>query len=99
MNIRDFNSISCEIAAVGKMIKQIPSDKVVELLSMTSRKQELEAELKNDPVQKHVFIIHPVRNITEEMKASIQAYVKKLESEGVKVYEKPARKLLNLLRS
>lgn len=87
MNIRDFNSISCEIAAVEEIIKQIPPANVIELLSMTSRKEELEAELKNDPVQKQVFIIHPVRNITEEMKIKIQAYVKKLEAEGIKVYD------------
>lgn len=87
MNLRDFNSISCEIAAVEKLIEQIPPANVIELLSMTSRKEELEAELENDPVQKQVFIIHPVRNITEELKAKIQAYVKKLEAEGIKVYD------------
>lgn len=87
MNLRDFKSISCEIAAVKELIKQIPPANVIELLSMTSRKEELEEELRNDPVQKHIFIIHPVRNITEELKTSIQAYVKKLEAEGIKVYD------------
>jgi hypothetical protein len=87
MNLRDFNSISCEIAAVEEMIKQIPPEKVIELLSLTSRKQELEEEIRNDPVQKQVFIIHPVRNITEEMREKIQVYVQKLEAQGIKVYD------------
>lgn len=36
---------------------------------------------------KSVFIIRPVRNVTEEVKTKIAAYVAELESQGYKVYD------------